>query len=286
MALASNALTTVAAVKTYMGITASTDDDLLEILVNNVSDQIERYCDREFAQKTFTEYIDGHGDRTIAVANPPVISVDLVAFGSRDSISVQSSEATDLLATVGIEDDQARLFRVASNGTTVTTTLTFADYPTTALLAAQIEATTGFSAQGVFNAPSFALHRLGGRDVIETTAYLTTPDDAESDYRIDYDRGLVHLRADAFPRSHEARRVNRFPTQFQSVFVRYSGGYATIPNALVQAAFELVSDAFRGRDRDRNINQESLGDYSYTVRPMAEWNQSIKALLDPFRRIR
>lgn len=286
MALASNALTTVADVKTYMGITSSTDDTLIETLVNNVSDQIERYCDREFKEKTFTEYLDGRGDRTIAVSNPPLISVDLVAFGARDSISVQSSDSTDLLATVGIEDDQARLFRYTSSGSAVTTSLTFTDYPTTTLLAAQINSTAGFTATSIFNAPSFSLHRLGGRDTIEATAYLTVPDDAESEYRIDYDRGLIHLRADAFPRAAETRRVNHFPNQFQSVFVRYSGGYATIPNALVQAAFELVSDAFRGRDRDRNINQESLGDYSYTVRPMAEWSQSIKALLDPFRRIR
>lgn len=191
MALASNALTTVADVKTYMGITSSTDDTLIETLVNNVSDQIERYCDREFKEKTFTEYLDGRGDRTIAVSNPPLISVDLVAFGARDSISVQSSDSTDLLATVGIEDDQARLFRYTSSGSAVTTSLTFTDYPTTTLLAAQINSTAGFTATSIFNAPSFSLHRLGGRDTIEATAYLTVPDDAESEYRIDYDRGLI-----------------------------------------------------------------------------------------------
>ena len=43
MALASNALTTVADVKTYMGVTSSSDDTLIETLVNNVSDQIERW---------------------------------------------------------------------------------------------------------------------------------------------------------------------------------------------------------------------------------------------------
>ena len=70
MALASNALTTVAAVKTYMGISSSTDDDLLESLINNVSDQIERWCDRTFAATSYTEYIDAFGTRTIAVQNP------------------------------------------------------------------------------------------------------------------------------------------------------------------------------------------------------------------------
>jgi hypothetical protein len=286
MALASNALTTVADVKTYMGVTASTDDTLIETLINNVSDQIERWCDRKFVASDFEEFIDARATRTLAVANPPIVSVDLVAFGARDAITVGSTDTTDLQATVAIEDTQARLYRVASDGTATATNLSLATYKTTATLAAAIEGVTGFSGSVVHNAPSNTLHRMGGRDVLTTTAYLSVPDDAESEYRIDYDRGFVHLRADAFPRSAEMPNFNRFPNQFQGVLVRYSGGYSTIPNALVQAAFELVSDAYRGRDRDRNISNESVGDYSYTVRPMAEWSLAILHLLAPFRRIR
>tara|TARA_Y100001973_G_scaffold105372_1_gene178276 strand:+ start:35 stop:895 length:861 start_codon:yes stop_codon:yes gene_type:complete len=286
MALAANALTTVANAKTYMGITGSSQDSLIELLINNVSDQIERWCDRTFAEKTYTEFIDARGTRTLAVANPPITTVDLVAFGARHALTVSSATDTDLLATVAIEDTQARLYRIASNGTATTTTLTFSDYKTTAALATAIDGTTGYDATSVFAAPSSLLHRTGGRDVLQASAQLTLPDDAESDYRIDYDRGFIHLRADAFPRFLEPRLNNHFPNQFQSVYVQYSGGYATIPNALVQAAFELVSDALRGRDRDRNIQQESVGDYSYTVRPVAEWSAATLQLLAPFRRIR
>ena len=286
MALAANALTTVADVKTYMGITASTDDTLIETLVNNVSDQIERWCDRKFVATTFTEFIDARGTRTLAVENPPIVTVDVVAFGARDALTVSSADSSDLLATIAIDDKQARLYRVASNGTATTTTLALTTYPTTTTLSSAIDGTTGFDSSVQFNTPSYMLHRLGGRDVTTTTAYLTAPDDAESEYRVDYDRGLIHLRADAFPRFVEDRLNNRFPNQFQSVFVRYQGGYSTIPNALVQAAFELISDAYGGRDQSRKLNQESVGDYSYTVRPMAEWSASVMQLLAPFRRIR
>lgn len=286
MTLASNALTTVADVKTYMGVTGATDNTLIEMLVNNVSDQIERWCDRKLVAVDLEEFIDARATRTLAVANPPVVSIDLVAFGARNSISVGSTDTTDLLATIAIEATQARLHRVASDGTPTTTNLSLATYKTTTTLAAAINGTTGFSASSVFNAPSNTLHRMGGRDVTTTTANLTVPDDAESEYRIDYERGFVHLRADAFPRSSEMPPLNRFPSQFQSVLVRYKGGYETIPNALVQAAFELISDAYRGRDRDRNINNESVGDYSYTVRPVAEWSAAVLQLLAPFRRIR
>tara|TARA_R100001510_G_scaffold57782_1_gene67730 strand:+ start:2352 stop:3212 length:861 start_codon:yes stop_codon:yes gene_type:complete len=286
MALADNALTTVADVKTYMGVTTSTDDTLIETLINNVSDQIERWCDKKLAATSLEEFIDARATRTLAVANSPIVSVDLVAFGARDAISVGSSDTTDLQATVGVDGSQARLHRVASDGTATTTNLSLATYKTTATLATAIDGTTGFTATVAHNAPSNTLHRMGGRDVLTTTAFLSVPDDAESDYRVDYERGFVHLRADAFPRSSEMPNFHRFPNQFQGVLVRYVGGYSTIPNALVQAAFELVSDAFRGRDRDRFVQQESVGDYSYTVRPVSEWSANVLQLLAPFRSIR
>lgn len=286
MALADNALTTVADVKTYMGVTSSTDDTLIETLINNVSDQVERWCDRKLKESSFEEFIDGRATRTLAVANAPIITVDLVAFGARDAITVGSTDTTDLQASVSVSSTSVRLVRVASNGDETATTHTFASNKTTSALATAIDGTTGFSGTSVYNAPSNIMHRMGGRDVLVNTANLSVPDDAESEYRIDYQRGFIHLRADAFPRSHEVPNLNRFPSQFQGVLVRYAGGYSTIPNALVQAAFELVSDAYRGRDRDRNVQQESVGDYSYTVRPVAEWSASVLQLLAPFRRIR
>ena len=286
MALADNALTTVADVKTYMGITGSGDDSLIETLINNVSDQIERYCDRNIKAKALEEFIDGRATRTLAVANSPIVTVDLVAFGARDAVTVGSSDSSDLQASVSVSETSVRLVRVASNGDETTTEHTFATNKTTQAIASAIDGTTGFTGSAVFNAPSNIMHRMGGRDVVVNTANLSIPDDAESEYRIDYERGLIHLRADAFPRSHEIPNLNRFPDQFQSVLVRYVGGYSTVPPAVVQAAFELISDAFRGRDRSTYIQQESVGDYSYTLRPVAEASAAIKELLGPFRRIR
>lgn len=286
MALASNALTTVEAVKTYMGNTSSTDDDLIETLINNVSDQIERWCDRVFVSQTFTEFIDARGTRTIGVQNSPIINVDLVATGARNSISVASAVSSDLVATVAIEETQARLYRMQENGTTTTVNLTFADYPTTTLLAAQINATAGYDATSSFNAPCYTLHRMGGRDTVESTAYLTCASDAESEYRVDYDRGLIHLRSDNFPRFQEERFNNHFPNTFQGVFVRYTGGYSTLPNALVQAAFVLITQAYQGRDRDRNLQSENIGDYSYTAFDPSKWSDTVIDLLAPFRKIR
>jgi hypothetical protein len=51
MALASNALTTLATVKDELGISDTSQDDRLGRLINVVSDAIEHYCGRLF-QKT------------------------------------------------------------------------------------------------------------------------------------------------------------------------------------------------------------------------------------------
>ena len=286
MALAQNALTTVDEVKTYMGSTSSTDDTLIETLVNNVSDQIEKWCDRVFVSQTVTEFLDARGTRTIGVSQTPIVNVDLVATGARNSITIDSSVSSDLVATVAIEETQARLYRMQSDGTQTTVTLAFSSYPTTALLAAQINSTTGYNATGSFNAPCYSLHRMGGRDTVETTAILTCASDAESDYRVDYSRGLIHLRDDNFPRFQGTNHNSHFPNSFQGIFVRYTGGYTTLPNALVQAAFVLIAQAYQGRDRDRSLASENIGDYSYTAFGPERWSDTVIDLLAPFRKIR
>ena len=204
MALASNSLTTVASVKTYMGVSSSTDDTLIETIINNVSDQIERWCDRKLVQTDVTEFIDAQATRTLALENSPVISVDLISYGARDSIVVSSSDSTDLLLTVAVEEDQIRIVRIASDGTQTVANFPFSGYASTSLLAAIMNASTGVNATSSYNAPSFTLHRMGGRNVLDASAYLTVTTDDENEYRVDYERGLVHLRADAFPRYAES----------------------------------------------------------------------------------
>lgn len=63
MALASNALTTVANVKSFLQISVTTYDTLLELLVNSVSEWIENECGRVFkdSASNIVELHDGEG---------------------------------------------------------------------------------------------------------------------------------------------------------------------------------------------------------------------------------
>lgn len=83
--LSSYALTTVVRTKQFLGISSSSDDAIIEALINAVTDQIEKYCNRRFKKTTYTdEEYDGLGGNTLLLRNYPV---DLTSFalGVRDT---------------------------------------------------------------------------------------------------------------------------------------------------------------------------------------------------------
>ena len=79
MPLKNNALTTLAAVKSYLKITSDTDNSLLEDLINASSNAIERYCERTFKEQLFTdEEYDGNGLNGLYLRQYPVKSITSV----------------------------------------------------------------------------------------------------------------------------------------------------------------------------------------------------------------
>jgi hypothetical protein len=112
---------------------------------------------------------------------------------------------------------------------------------------------------------------LAGRELKNSTAYLTAPTESLADYSVDYERGIIYG-----------------PTlkQYKSLLVDYTGGYGEIPFDLQQAAIELTARSYRGRLRDPGLSSESLGGYSYSARSVSELDASTKSILDSYRRLR
>lgn len=78
MSVSANALTSLDAVKDFYAMSGSKqiDDDLLEDLIDRVSEMIYSYCNvNSFRQNTYTEYQDGQGSKYLFVNNIPIISV-------------------------------------------------------------------------------------------------------------------------------------------------------------------------------------------------------------------
>ncbi len=101
MPLASNALTTLAKVKSYLKIDLSqtNDDERLEDLINSCSNAIENYCDRKFKEQTFTdEEYDGADTSYLLLQQFPIKSVSSVNVDSvtltTDQYKVKKSNGT------------------------------------------------------------------------------------------------------------------------------------------------------------------------------------------------
>jgi hypothetical protein len=289
MAVGTYALTSLANLKAWIGETTSTYDSVLESAIDRATAIVEGYCDRKLKSRTFREFVQPNGERTVRLENFPVSSIMTVAYGSAISFSVESdTSSTDVLATVENNGDQLKLRKVASDGTDSTATLAFSSYNTTSALVTQINSSvSGWSATLTKNAYSYSLYRFGGRGVIDAPCNFEYPRDNVSEYRVDFEMGLVHIIADRFPgiRSDDAS-ANRFPSGFQPVFVEYTAGYGTVPDDLEQIAIEIAADIYNDRTNERNVTSESLGDYTYTRAGTAELLASYVDKLAAYREIR
>lgn len=95
MAVNSYALTNLARFKTFLGISGTAHDTLLERIINTTTDYIENYCDRRFQLTTYTnEVYDGTNYPEILLDNYPIVT--FTTLENRDSVNnVNSWSAID-----------------------------------------------------------------------------------------------------------------------------------------------------------------------------------------------
>ncbi len=269
MSLDSNALVTLAEAKTYLGISGSDDDSLLNSLINNSSTAIESYCDRNFIAQNYSEFYNGLGQRKLRLRNFPVTSIQRLATGSKLALTVSSTDTTDLRSSIEVREDKVNLQRFASNGTESNTELAFSTYKTTSALAAQITSTTGFSAEANDNALTTDLYRVGAIDLMTGPGQLYYPDLADTQYRLHDDRATIEF-IDASDYAFFGRGSSegiRMPNSFAGILVDYTAGYtneASIPKDLKQACLLMVQYLFRNGSADPTMASESIGSYTYS----------------------
>ena len=80
--------------KTYAGISGTTYDAQLDVLIPGLQAELERQTGRVFDTATFTEYVDGADSPVIAVQNTPLTSVTSVALIDRSETVVYTYDAT------------------------------------------------------------------------------------------------------------------------------------------------------------------------------------------------
>lgn len=91
------ALTTVARLKTVLGISVSTYDSLLEMIIDSVTDFVENECDRRFKKTAYTnELMDGDGTKEIVLPQWPVDSSATFKIYKRDTVEYGDSNWDEL----------------------------------------------------------------------------------------------------------------------------------------------------------------------------------------------
>jgi hypothetical protein len=271
MALADNALVSLADAKAYLGVGTSGDDALIERLINAESSRIERYCDRNFRKQSYRESYNGSGQRRLRLRNYPVIGISRVAIGNKIAFSVSSDTASDLRSVVEVRSDRLILTRHQSDGTKTTSNLVFAsaNNDTASGLVDAINAVSGFDATLLTNCLSVDLFRQGGVNVMLSTAQIEFPDRDDIPYRVHDDRATLEFVASAdmlFFGKHTDAGLP-MPHTFGGILVEYDAGFdglSEIPADLAQACIELVQFAYSNKAENPTMQSESIGSYSYT----------------------
>lgn len=271
MQIDSNPLTTLAKLKTWLGITSVENDAVLQWSIDSASRAVQTYCGRNFTETRYYEIRDGSESRRIALANYPVSFVRFVGVGWDSVMTVSSTISTDAVSTVSLGAGQLHLYRMSSTGTESNDQVNFSNHQTSTELATHISTITGFSASALLDVPAVYIRKLAGRSLKNGSAYLEAPTDGLEDYQVDLDSGVLY---------GAQLGLNR------SLLVDYTAGYATIPYDVEMATLSVSARLFRDRTRDPGLNSESLGGYSYSRRGGSEISTEEARMLAPYRRLR
>ena len=272
------ALTTLANVKEYAGITSDTDDALIDNLITRVQKQIEVYCDRAFDSASYTQIYDGDSTTKIYLDEWPVTAVSRVAIGRQGAMQIDSSHSADFAVTAKVDDTNLTVTTYDKAATTASTsTLNAQDLDD---IASDITAVSGFTATvlsdyGIWEGTE--LIKFTERGFKDGTLSLDVFDQRLHSYTVDLSVGSIYSSGG-------------FPGGNQNVYVDYTAGYSTIPGDLEQIAIEIISNVIKSRSINTQLESEKIGDYSYKVAPTSSGVSSLiadKAYdLAPYKRMR
>ena len=276
----------------------SSNSTYLASLITAASDAIRRACSRDFSQTTYTEYYSGgiYIREPLRLRQFPVLEITRVAANPHPALLVQNLDnGTNQRATVETTSTSLRLFRMAS-ATPVTTDLPFTTYPTLSSMAAAINGQGGgWSSQVIdqfANWPSAdlkplqgaAMALLGGRQLEIYTEdlqpFLTWPpgdswgDDAGcqsfTGWRLDDETGELY---------------GRFPRGQLNIRIDYTAGFTAIPQAVQEAAVQLVLDLYNAGLVNNTLKSAKLGAGSFELKTDTQtviFSGKVSLLLSPY----
>ena len=285
MAVGPYALTSLSNLKSWLGITTSTDDAVLEAAIDRATSRIESYLERNIKERSYAEWRSGEGVSTIRLYQWPVSQVTSV-FSGNIAVMVIGAKGNNLRASIAVNQETPTPAVVATYtdiaGATTATSIPFATYPTVSDVAAQIGATGAFNATVTKNLRAVQMRPRAGADCVLASMTLYGAD-TPSEFTYDYERGRLTIDRSWF--AYWPLQKGIMPNVAKSILIEYTAGYATVPDDIEQACIEVASMLYRDRRRDGNLQSEGLGDYNYSRATVAEMNAKLDSLLERWKEI-
>lgn len=278
-----NALTDLATVKAYAGISGTTDDAKLTTLLTSATAAIQNYVDHNIFAADHVEYLSGKyswGTTRLSLQHCPINSISRVAI--KQEVVLEIGNPTAVMPSVRFDSTKAYVSSYAS-GVQSTTELTLASYPTLADLAAAIkDIGNGWTADvgsGYSTFPTSLIRLPAGalsatKETIRVVAHV---------------QELGHY--DIVSADDVATLIGYFPAGISNIEVRYNAGWTTIPTAIQTATCMVVKAINDQSGIDGNLDYEKLGDYSWGRRKLAAFETDpifadARSLLMKYRRAR
>jgi len=249
-------------VKEYMGITTTSDDTLLGMLIDQASNIIKNELGTDVCDTTYTnETYHGDGSSSLMLDNYPIIDVSSASATTQDVMTIKNTNSTNTHATVQVTSTDV-IMRKTASGVTTTNSLARSDYATITLLNVAVNALTDWTGTVPDNYLTYPVAELvqqtGKNAQNNSTVQLRVPDLAENDYEIQNTNRAVLYNSYYWPSGHN------------NIFVTYRAGWATIPDAMQSTCQQLVKLLYDQKNISVGIKREQIGDYEYEMQEKAE----------------
>ena len=236
--------------------TDRSQDRLIQLLIDLVSDRAEVFCDRRFESATYThERYDGTGTTKLNLKNFPVTALSRISIGTESPMTIINTSSDAATATARVTTTSLVLTIVGgANAGTDTLVLADADKDTLGELDDAIIAVgkdwSATTSSEYEDTPSSELLPCGGWSCLDAQANLYIPSTPITGYELYAQRGEVYYDSG-------------FDVGAQNVIVDYTAGYTTIPDDLRLAVMELLAYQYSVSGHDPLLMSEKIGDYSY-----------------------
>ncbi len=291
-------LTTKTRYKVYAGITGTSQDTLLDVLIPMVSSQIAKHLCRDLEVMTYKRWVDGTGSPILRLEQWPILNIYQVSISTMTAGCIENTGATTKRASVSFDGTNLSLMSINTSGTETLTDLPVATYKVLSSLATAVEAVSGWEvtldSTDYEGEPSNMLRPLYGAPAYDPdTADLVLPDSQEPVKLITED--TIELLTDpSAPGGFGGDSIVRgfdatpgigsgFPSGAANVFVWYRAGYTlpsdasgetpasdgTLPQGLALIVNQILTDVLSSTKLNSNLQSESIGGYSYSLRAAA-----------------